>query len=317
MRHIFFIDPLDKLNHKKDSSLMMGLTFQSLGIECYFLFEKDFFFNSHGKNQLTVYAFDGGFKEDGYYLDSFNLLEAKTIELAASDIIHMRIDPPYDMRYQRYLWMLEYLEFNSKVKVVNSPVGIMKHNEKIKALKRANSIKSFVGSSLWGFEEFTKSIKSEGYTDIILKPMDLYSGIGVEKFSLDDSELINHFSKKALEYGGAIIAQPFIKEVYSGEHRSIFLNGKEIGTIIKKPVEGDYLTNIAQGASYEQAKLAPEVNSECEEIAKELMEDGVDFIAYDILDGKITEINVTCPGLLVEVSFACKQNLAKILAESY
>ena len=43
MAHIFFIDPIEKLNIKKDSTLMMALTFQQMGLESYILFEKDFF----------------------------------------------------------------------------------------------------------------------------------------------------------------------------------------------------------------------------------------------------------------------------------
>jgi glutathione synthase len=47
------------------------------------------------------------------------------------------------------------------------------------------------------------------------------------------------------------------------------------------------------------------------------MDDGVNFIAYDILAGAVTEVNVTCPGLLVEVSYALNENMAHVYAHSF
>lgn len=314
MSHIFFIDPIEKLNIKKDSSLMMGLSFMNLGHEVFLLFEKDFAVLNKGDIELEVYPYSGQFKEDGYYLEKIELLEPIKKVITQDDIIHMRIDPPYDSRYQRYLWMLDFLSFKTKCDIVNNPIGIMKHNEKLAAFKREKSLKSFIGSSTNLFNQFITRLKQEGISDLILKPLDLYSGIGVQKVSIDDLNLVNIFEKKVEEFEGAIIAQPFQKEVYEGEIRSLYLDGHEIGTILKKPVGGDFLANIAQGAQFEAYNLTGDIKKECDEIALDLLKDGVNFIAYDILGGAVTEINVTCPGLLVEVSYALKKNMANIYA---
>ena len=37
---------------------------------------------------------------------------------------------------------------------------------------------------------------------------------------------------------------------------------------------------------------------------------GVDWVAFDILGDSVQEVNITCPGLLVEVSYAFERNLA-------
>ena len=42
-RHIFFIDPLEKLTLKKDSTLLLALCLQSKGVEVVLLFEEDFY----------------------------------------------------------------------------------------------------------------------------------------------------------------------------------------------------------------------------------------------------------------------------------
>jgi glutathione synthase len=317
MRHILFIDPIEKLNIKKDSSLMIGLSLMNQGDEVYLLFEKDFAVFTKEQTVLTVYEYSGSYKEEGFYLKEIKLGESRKLILGEADILHMRIDPPYDSRYQRYLWMLDFLEEKSKVKVVNKPLGIMKHNEKLAAFKRSKSLESFIGSSVTGFAEFIGSLKKKGVKNLILKPLDLYSGIGVEKISIDDEKLISRFESKVLEFEGAIITQPFQDEVYNGEIRSLYLNGKEIGSIIKKPVDGDFLANIAQGAEFRSIELSDDLKEECDLIAKEMMTDGVSFLAYDILAGAVTEVNVTCPGLLVEVSYALEKNIADIYAASF
>lgn len=310
MSHIFFIDPLDKLNIKKDSSLMMALSFKAVDEEVYILFEEDFAINNQGINHLLLYPISGHFKEDGFYLSDVELGNPIDYEIGPTDTIHMRIDPPYDSRYQRYLWMLDFLEYKTKCRVLNNPLGIMKHNEKLAAYKRPMSLTSFIGSSEKRFLEFVANLKKEGIKDLILKPLDLYSGIGVEKVSINASDLKTIFAKKVDAFKGAIIAQPFQEAVFKGEIRSLFMFGEEVGSILKKPNQGEFLANIAQGAQFEEYSLSEELMKECKEIANQLLIDGVTFIAFDILADAVTEINVTCPGLLVEVSYAKKTNLA-------
>jgi glutathione synthase len=316
--HIFFIDPMEKLNIKKDSSLMMALRFQEIGHEAYLLFEKDFCIDTQGASELTVYSVKGKFKEDGYYLESCELAEKKNIQLSAKDTIHMRIDPPYDIRYQRYLWMLDFLQHSCGVNVINNPLGIMKHNEKLAAFKRKDaSLHSYIGSSQEGLVNFLEEQKSKGVTDLIMKPLDLYSGIGVEKVAMDDPKLMDIFNRKISEFQGAIVVQPFLKAVHDGEYRSVYFFGQEVGTILKKPNPGEYLANIAQGAKYGRAELPANLKKECDEIAAELMQDGVPFVAFDLLGDAVQEMNVTCPGLLVEVSYAMEKDLASEFARMF
>ena len=314
VKHILFIDPIKKLNPKKDTSLLMALTMKNLGLDVFLLLEEDFFLINQSKNILKVYQFEGEFENDGYYLKSFNLSSEKFLELSRSDVIHMRIDPPFDTRYLRYLWMLRF--FTTKgLRVINSPDGILKFNEKLHAYSQKNSLETFVGSSVEGFTQFSELMR-KNHRDLILKPLDLYQGYGVEKISLEDPLLIKKFNEKVLENKGAIVAQPFCPDVVNGEIRSIYFKGKELGSILKVPKSGEFLANIAQGAAFHAISLPTHVKNECDKISLELEKEGVDWIAYDILGEKVSEINITCPGLLVEVSYAHKKNLAKILIEN-
>ena len=105
--------------------------------------------------------------------------------------------------------------------------------------------------------------------------------------------------------------QPFVEKVLSGEIRSIYFKGHEIGSIVKTPPKGSFLANIAQGAKYEKVSLSKKEKSICNNLSEELLNFGVPWVAFDILEEKISEANTTCPGLLVEVSNAYGENLAE------
>lgn len=318
MAHIFFIDPLEKLNIKKDSTLMMALSFQQRGIESYVLFEKDFYITNEPGTRFMVYKFTGSFKDNGCYLDSFTCLEKTEFEVTKSDIIHMRIDPPYDTKYHRYLLMLDQVEIATNCEVLNSPLKIMKYSEKLIAYKNpSHGHLSYIGSSEEGFFKFVEGLSKSGFQDIILKPLDLYSGIGVEKVSIKDLTLKEKFQNKVKEFHGAIVCQPFIQDVYNGEYRAIYFDGEELGSIIKKPNKGEFLANIAQGAKFEKVELPVKIKNICNQIAADLKKDGVRFLAFDILGEGVNEVNITCPGLLVEVSYAYQKNLCSLIADRF
>ena len=311
MRHLLLIDPLDRLNIKKDSSLMLALALQRRGIETYIFFESDFAVHNQGEQKLTVHTFEGALKPDGIYLADFKPTGSKIIELTTTDLIHMRLDPPFDSRYQRILWMLDDLA-EKGIRVLNHPRGIMLFNEKLYAYRSHGATPSFVGSNVKLAAQFVHNLEPKP-SALILKPMDLYSGIGVEKWPVTGWE--ERFQEKVKELNGPVIVQPFIEAVTRGEIRSLYFKQQEIGTILKMPKDGEFLSNIAQGATFDVHTLSQVARERCEAIVKELAKHGVDWVAFDILGDAISEVNITCPGLLVEVSYAHKKNLADVVID--
>jgi len=288
---------------------MLALTGLKMGLESYVIFSSDLYFSNQNQESLRVYTFAGDFSKEGYYLESFVLGQSKQISFSQVAYLHMRIDPPFDSRYLRFLWVLQELKKKGLV-VLNDSQGILLHNEKLAAYSHPLSHASFVGGAGQAALDFLKNLKQQGYSDFILKPLDLYQGMGVQKFSWND-DLKKLLEDKEHEFGGMLVLQPYIKAVESGELRSIYFDGEHLGSIIKVPPSGSYLANIAQGATYAAIEPSTAVAGICKSIATELQKDGVRLIAYDILDEKISEVNVTCPGLLVEVSKACKRDLAQ------
>lgn len=311
MRHLLLIDPLERLNTKKDSSFMLALALQRRGIETYVFFEKDFAIHNQGQQKLTVHSFQGTLKADGIYMASFETTGSKVIDLNSDDLIHMRLDPPFDSRYLRILWMLDNLS-EQGIQILNHPRGIMLFNEKLYAYRTDGATPSFVGSNLKLATQFVHGLNPKP-SALILKPMDLYSGIGVEKLPVTGWE--ERFEEKVNELNGPVIVQPFIEAVTRGEIRSLYFKQQEIGTILKVPQQGEFLSNIAQGATFRAEPLSAIARQRCEAIVSELAQHGVDWVAFDILGDAISEVNITCPGLLVEVSYAHQRNLADVVID--
>ena len=316
--HVILIDPIEQLVVKKDSSLLLAHEFKKRGHAVFILFKNDLCMETTSKKiSLTLYDFDSDSTED-FYLTKFEVKNPKTYQLDSDWTIHMRLEPPFDLSYLRSLWVLNFIKNSFGVRIINDPIGIMSHNEKISSFIADNSIETYIGASKEQFLSFSKKLQNAGVTDLILKPLDLFQGLGVEKISLknNDIDLMTIFCEKVKNHQGQIMAQPFKSEIKNGEIRSIFYAGKCLGTIKKVPKEGSFLANIAQGASFDKAELNEIQLKGCLKICSALG-DLVPWIAFDILGNNISEVNVTCPGLLIEVSKAEKKNLALEIVKNF
>jgi glutathione synthase len=312
--HYILIDPLENLVIKKDSTLLLAHTLKNLGHNVHLVFTRDFYLSNTHAPYLHVFDFVSSLNESDFTLEKFVLGGERISELKNGDSFHMRLDPPLDSRYLRVCWMLSKLK-NFGVKVINDPDGIIQINEKIHAYFQEGSIPTYIGESVADFLSFAEHQKMAGHDSLVLKPLDLFQGIGVEKISIQDSNLSSLFQKKVENLQGPVVAQPYEKSVEQGEVRSIFFKGVELGSILKTPKKGEFLANIAQGASFERVELNETQRKRALHVCHELMAFGVDWVAFDILGDALSEVNITCPGLLVEVSKAMKKNLAVDLIE--
>lgn len=315
-RFLFLIDPLEKLNIKKDSSLLWAHTLQKMGKEVYVIFKENLHFLS-GNSELTwkAFSFSSLLLENSYYLKEF-LVEKKATRLLVSESDHVifRLDPPFDTTYLQVLLLLEEMKNKVGFTVENSALSIVSYNEKLLAygFEEISGHDSYIGLDRDELSLQIKKWKENSVESVIFKPLNSFSGIGIEKHSVDQAIFEFENYKKSLD-GNIPIVQPFYEIVERGEIRAIFYNGVYLGSILKKPVEGDFITNIAAGGSYEAVSIDPGLELSLKKISLKLRDKGLNLLGYDILDGRITEINVTCPGLLVELSMALGKNITEKL----
>jgi len=307
MKHIILIDPIEKLIIQKDSTLLFAKSLQYSGKDVYFLFPDNFCISTIDYSlELSLPKF----KETEDQLSEITF-EKVHLDISPSDVIHMRLEPPFDSNYLRVLWMLKFVQ-SKGIRIINDPSGIMNYQEKIFPMEKKGATPSAV---IRNFKQYQKFIENfENQKNFILKPMDLFQGFGVTKINSESFSEIE-FSHLCKSFGGLLIVQPFLDAIEKGEIRSTFFAGKEIGSILKIPPKNSFLANIAQGASYQKIELESSTRKECENMANFLNKAGVPWVAFDLLDGKISEANTTCPGLLYETSKAHGENLAEKIIE--
>jgi glutathione synthase len=138
--------------------------------------------------------------------------------------------------------------------------------------------------------------------DMILKP--LYGNGGAGVFKLDKglrnlTSLHELFSQMMPE---PFIAQAFLPAVTSGDKRIILVDGKPVGAINRVPAEGETRSNMHVGGRPEKVEMTARDHEICEAIGPLLREKGQIFVGIDVIGDYLTEINVTSPTGIQELS---------------
>ncbi len=91
------------------------------------------------------------------------------------------------------------------------------------------------------------------------------------------------------------VVQRFLPEVKHGDKRIILVDGEFAGAVNRVPAEDDLRSNMVRGGAAQTTELTPREREICERIGQGLRERGFIFVGIDVIDGFLTEINVTSP----------------------
>ena len=160
-KHILFIDPIEKLVPRKDSSLLLAHELKKVGEEVKILYKDELYLNTNGVNSFSMSDFKSSVDDD-FYIKTFEISDIKNTTISQNDIIHMRLEPPFDSSYMRSLWMLNYLKGKFGCKVINDPSKVFVNNEKITSFISDNFIDTYIGSSCEKFLEFLEGLRQLG-----------------------------------------------------------------------------------------------------------------------------------------------------------
>ncbi len=211
--------------------------------------------------------------------------------LADFDVVLLRKDPPFDLKYLYLTQLLEMLTFKN-VKVINDPAAVRSANEKLFALHFPQWCPETVVTS--SVKEISRFRQFAG--NIILKPLDAMGGYGVLKVLQADQNL--NVMVELLSNGGIvpIMAQKFIPEVTQGDKRILMIHGKAYPHgLLRVPAEGEFRGNLAAGGRGVGSELTRREQEMCEDIGPTLLKKGLCFVGLDVIGGFLTEINVTSP----------------------
>ena len=117
-------------------------------------------------------------------------------------------------------------------------------------------------------------------------------------------------------YKEPLIVQQYLPKVREGDKRVILVDGKAIGAINRIPADGEARSNMHVGGTPEKCELTKRDLEICETIGPTLKKQGLLFVGIDVIGNHLTEINVTSPTGIQELTRFNGINIAKIIWEA-
>jgi glutathione synthase len=112
-----------------------------------------------------------------------------------------------------------------------------------------------------------------------------------------------------------VMVQAFLKGVEAGDKRILLVDGEPLGAVNRLPVAGDFRSNLAVGGVPQACDLSERERQICGELAPWLRQEGLFFVGIDVIDGHLSEINVTSPTGIREVERLAGVPLADLVLQ--
>lgn len=287
------MDPLDTINIGGDSSFAMMLSAQARGHR---LWHYDVRSLAWEAGRITAWARPVRVQPvEGDHF-AFEADEAK-IDLGRDiDVVLMRQDPPFDLGYISAALLLDRLQ--GETLVVNDPRSVINAPEKMFVLDYAHFMPpTLIARKLEDVRAFHRK-----HGALVMKPLHGNGGKAIFKVEADGTNLSAITDLFGAVWPEPFMVQPFLPEVAEGDKRIVLVDGEFAGAINRKPGEGEFRSNLAQGGYAEAADLTAREEEICAAMGPELKRRGLVFVGIDVIGGKwLTEINVTSPTGIVAI----------------
>ena len=298
---LFQMDPLENLNFDSDTTINLIKEAIDRNIDVWIGHPKNLSFSNENASIVAKKVFNS----------NLNFGKSKILKLNEIDFYFIRQDPPFDMSYLTNCYLLElHKRFNKKPFFVNDPSGIKNFTEKIFPLY---FYKLMPKSCVTEDEEiFLKMLHK--YKRLVVKTLYNKGGEGVVKVSDENKKkAINEFVEIKKKYSVPVVVQEFLDGVIYGDKRVILIDGKPEGVINRIPKKGEFKANLHLGGQAKQTTLTKKEKKICMEIKKTLKKEKLFFVGIDLINEKLTEINVTSPTGIVQILNLSGIDLAKKL----
>jgi glutathione synthase len=295
MRFLCVIDPLATLNLETETSLLMMEEAARRGHENHVTTVDELYLaDRQGRARHRAIELQPGrtpFYQLGHEVDA---------ALSDFDVVLMRKDPPVDDAYVAATFVLEH----AGTRVLNDPVALRSLNEKLLPLRfPVPTPPSIVTGEA---ERVRAFVAAHGRS--VLKPLNDCSGRGI-------SILHSPGDVPAALPGRFALAQKFLEGVAAGDKRVFLLAGRAIGAVNRVPRSAAALANIHQGARVERTELTDADRCIIDVVAPQLERLGIWMAGLDIIDGHLTEINVTSPSAARQINAVSGSHIERELVD--
>jgi len=135
----------------------------------------------------------------------------------------------------------------------------------------------------------------QAHGEIVMKPLFGHGGASVFKVAVKDPNFGSLFDLFADTFREPWVVQRFLPKVSEGDKRIILIDGIAAAGVNRVPAENDIRSNMVRGGAAAATDLTGREREICETIGPELKRLGLLFVGIDVIDGNLTEINVTSP----------------------
>ena len=130
---------------------------------------------------------------------------------------------------------------------------------------------------------------------VVMKPLHGHGGAAVFRIMPQDMNFGSLFDMFSVTFREPWVIQRFLPEVKQGDKRIILVDGEFAGAVNRVPAADDLRSNMVRGGAAKATDLTPREREICARLAPALRERGLLFVGIDVIDGHLTEINVTSP----------------------
>jgi glutathione synthase len=278
------MDPIERINVRGDSTFALLLEAQKRGHGLsYYTPDK---LSLKGEELVAPIQTLAVRDEPGNY---FTLGEPRREPLGAFDVILLRQDPPFDLAYITSTHFLERL--HPKTLVVNDPASVRNAPEKIFVMDFPHLMPpTLISRDLDEINAFR-----DEHGAVVMKPLHGHGGAAVFRVMPQDMNFGSLFDMFSVTFKEPWVIQRFLPEVKHGDKRIILVDGEFAGAVNRVPAADDLRSNMVRGGAAQATELSDREREICTTLGPVLRQRGLLFVGIDVIDGNLTEINVTSP----------------------
>jgi len=295
---LFVIDPIARLNPLKDSSVALMQAAERAGVAVWVASLADLSAGPAASEAVAghscwVWATPVTCCEPWYTTG-----EPKLLPLQQFAAVWMRKDPPVDEAYLYATHLLELAE-RQGVRVLNRPAALRAWNEKLSSLRWSH----LMAPTLVASQVDTLAAFAATHGEVVLKPLGGRAGQGVVFAAAGTPGLRALLELVTAQQTLPVMVQAFLPGVSAGDKRILLVDGEPLGAVNRVPSGGDgeFRSNLAVGGQPQATELSAAERAICAELAPALRAEGLFFVGIDVIDGRLSEINVTSPTGIREV----------------
>ena len=293
MKLAVVMDPIERIKPEKDGTLDLLLSAQSFGYELT---------RFHSEELRIIDGRPLGIGRSITVNDDVKNWFAYGTEnefcLSDFDVILMRKDPPFDMEYIYATYILDLAKMGG-AKVINDPSAIRNLNEKVSiTMFPSVTPPTLVTSNQSDLESFLNQQEK-----IVVKPLDGMGGRSIFIVEKGEPNTNTIFEEMTRDNSKTIMAQKYIPEIKDGDKRIHLVFGNHVDMALARvPSEKDHRGNLVMGAVGEVRKLTQRDIEICKTIGGTLLKGGIYFAGIDVIGDYLSEINITSPTGMREIS---------------